>query len=392
MNILMVSDVFHPRVNGVSTSIASFRNALHGLGHSTTLLAPAYPARTGPDHSVVRIASRCVPRDPEDRLMRMRALRHAMRSLGAQSFDLVHVHTPFLAHWAGTRLGTALGVPVVETYHTFFEEYFHHYLPALPRAWLRLAARSVSRRLERGLKGMIVPSQAIETVLRRYGLTLPIRVIPTGLDLSEFSPGDRQRFCRLHGLDPTRPTLVYVGRVAHEKNIGFLLEVVARLRRDLPDVLLVIAGEGPARTALQDQARKLDAQSNVAFIGYLQRGQPLWDCYAAGDAFVFASRTETQGLVLLEALALGVPVVAIAELGTGDVLRDCRGALLAAGDPAQFAATTLAVLRDSKLRAELAAQAPGDARRWSITATTHSLLEYYAALVEDPIAERAAEG
>jgi 1,2-diacylglycerol 3-alpha-glucosyltransferase len=107
---------------------------------------------------------------------------------------------------------------------------------------------------------------------------------------------------------------------------------------------------------------------------------------------VFASRTETQGLVLLEALALGVPVVAIAELGTGDVLRDCRGALLAAGDPAQFAATTLAVLRDSKLRAELAAQAPGDARRWSITATTHSLLEYYAALVEDPIAERAAEG
>jgi glycosyltransferase involved in cell wall biosynthesis len=313
--------------------------------------------------------------------MRTRPLHRRMKALSSQRFDLVHIHTPFVAHRAGIRLARRLGIPAVETYHTFFEEYFHHYLPVLPRSWMRLAARAVSRRLEGGLNGLIVPTRAIEQALRRYGLRVPIRIIPTGLDLAEFTPGDGQRFCRSFGLASDRPTLVYVGRVAHEKNIGFLLEVLDRVRRTVPEVLLVIAGEGPAREALQRRVDQLHLSPNVVFIGYLQRGQPLWDCYAAGDAFVFASKTETQGLVLLEALALGVPVISTAELGTCDVLKDCGGAVLAEDNVADFAAKTLSVLADRNLRLALGAHARADAARWSIDSAARDLVGYYATLL-----------
>lgn len=376
----MISDVYYPRINGVSTSIATFRKALHGLGHQTLLVAPEYPGYSEPEENIVRVPSLYLPLDPEDRIMRTRPLRQRMQALASQRYDLVHIHTPFVAHRAGTWLARRLGIPAVETYHTFFEEYFHHYLPVLPRSWMRLAARAVPRRLERGLDGLIVPSRAIEQALRRYGLRVPIRIIPTGLDLAEFTAGDKQRFCRTHGLDPDRPTLVYVGRVAHEKNIGFLLEVVNQVRRTVPEVLLVVAGEGPAREALQRRVDQLQLSANVVFIGYLQRGQPLWDCYAAGDAFVFASKTETQGLVLLEALALGVPVISTAELGTSDVLKDCGGAVLAEDNVDDFTAKTLGVLNNRELRLALGARARADAARWSIEPTTSTLVGYYAML------------
>jgi 1,2-diacylglycerol 3-alpha-glucosyltransferase len=393
MKILMISDVYYPRINGVSTSIATFRKALHALGHQTVLLAPDYPGLSEPDQSIVRVPSLYLPFDPEDRIMRMRPLRLHMRMLASQQFDLIHIHTPFIAHRAGIRLARYLGIPVVETYHTFFEEYFHHYLPVLPRSWLRFAARAVSRRLERNLDGMIVPSRAIEQALRQYGLHVPISIIPTGLDLSEFSPGDRRRFCRCYNLEADRPTLVYVGRVAHEKNIGFLLDVLAQVRRKLPEVLLIIAGEGPARKALQRRVEQLQLSANVAFVGYLQRGQPLWNCYAAGDAFVFASRTETQGLVLLEAMALGVPVISTAELGTCDVLKDCAGAVLAEGNVEEFAAKTLEVLGDRELRLALSGRAREDAARWSIEPTTRTLIGYYETMLgrETPVSLPVAD-
>ena len=381
MKILMISDVYYPRINGVSTSIATFRRALHARDHQTLLLAPEYPGRSKADQAVVRVPSLYLPFDPEDRMMRPGPLRRSIRDLARQRFDLIHIHTPFIAHRAGVRMARELGIPVVETYHTFFEEYFHHYLPLLPRAWMRLAAREVSRRIGRHLDGLIVPSPAIERALRGYGLKVPIRIIPTGLDLAEFTPGDGARFCRAHGLEPGRPTLVYVGRVAHEKNIGFLLDVLDQVRNARPDVRLIIAGEGPARGDLQRRVARLHLNDNVVFVGYLQRGEPLWDCYAAGDAFVFASKTETQGLVLLEALALGVPVISTAELGTCDVLKDCGGALLAEPEAGDFAARVLKVLDDDALRQALSARGRLDAARWSIESTTCALIGYYEALL-----------
>ena len=143
----------------------------------------------------------------------------------------------------------------------------------------------------------------MKDVLRTHGIERPITVVPTGIDRREFTRGDGAALRRRHGVSAERPMLVYVGRVAHEKNLDFLLDMLAALRPRLPGVLLALAGEGPAAPHLRRRVRKLGLADTVLFVGYLRRDGELQDCYTAGDLFVFASRTETQGLVLLEALA-----------------------------------------------------------------------------------------
>jgi hypothetical protein len=168
-----------------------------------------------------------------------------------------------------------------------------------------------------------------------------------------------------------------VGRVAHEKNIDFLLEMLTELRSILPDVLLVIAGEGPALPHLRRRARDLGIADAVLFVGYLRRDGELQDCYAVGDVFVFASRTETQGLVLLEALALGVPVVALATLGTREIVLPQRGACPAPGDPAGFAAVVAELIRDPERRARMREAGPVFAAEWDTGVTARRLIAVY---------------
>lgn len=365
MRILMISDVYFPRINGVSTSIRNFRRELEQLGHEVTLIAPAYGETRDADRSIFRVPSRTIPVDPEDRFMQRSHITALHPVLAGREFDLVHIQTPFVAHYAGVALSRRLRVPRVVTYHTHFEEYLHHYLRFVPRAALRYAARAFNRAQCNDVDAIVVPSQAMLEVLRGYGVERPIEVIPTGVDEHFFRPGDGARFRREHGIAADRPTLVHVGRMAHEKNIDFLLHALARVRESLPDALLVLAGEGPALPHLARVVAELGLRDNVLFVGYLERERALLDCYAAGDAFVFSSRTETQGLVLLEAMAQGTPVVSLALLGTRDILDARQGALISGDDTAEFSFQSQRVLTDRPLRERLRLEARAHARAWS---------------------------
>ena len=379
MRILMISDVYFPRVNGVSTSIQTLRRSLHEAGHDSILVAPDYPGAS-PDPAIQRVAGWAVPRDPEDRLMRPHALYHALERLRPADFDVVHIHTPFLAHRAGVRWARRHDLPAVETYHTLFEGYFHHYFPWLPQAWLALLARRISRRQCDKVGAVIAPSTAMRDKLAEYGVTTPMQVIPTGLPLQDFQGGDGAAFRRRHGIPLDRPLLLYVGRVAHEKNIGFLISVLAHLRTAHPDALLLIAGEGPALPALRMQADAQGLGDQIRFLGYLQRGAPLHDCYCAADVFVFASRTETQGLVLLEAMALGIPVVAQAHLGTADVLKEGEGCLIAPDDPVAYARRVAELLDNREKARQLGARGSIYAREWSTVRMAQRMLGLYSSL------------
>jgi glycosyltransferase involved in cell wall biosynthesis len=380
LRVLYISDVYFPRVNGVSTSIQTFRRELAGLGHATTLVAPAYAAAHPDDLDIVRVPSRRVLFDPEDRAMRWRDLVRIGHTLGRDRYDLVHIHTPFLAHYAGVRLARRWRVPCLATYHTLFEEYLYHYVRFAPRPAMRAAAREFSRRQCHDVDAVIVPSTAMRDTLLRYGVRTRTEIIPTGIPLGEISGGDGARFRHAHGIAPDRPLLAYVGRVAFEKNIDFLLRMLTRVRREFADALLVICGEGPALGAMQSRARGLGLTANVLFVGYLDRTSTLLDCYRAADALVFASRTETQGLVLLEAMALGLPVVSTAAMGTRDIVGPGKGALVAEEDEEDFAAKVVRLLHDRALRERLSAEAWDYARSWSAPATAARLRDAYMRL------------
>ena len=213
------------------------------------LLCPGYANRPAggierpAEERLVRIHSYAVPFDPEDRWVPARRFRAAGNRLPA--FDLIHIQTPFAAHRAGVDLARRRGVPVVETYHTYFEHYFEHYLPFLPAALCRRIARRLTCRAARELNHMVVPSTAMASALAAYGVTTPMTVLPTGVRLDALgdpAAADGAAFRLRHGIAAERPVLVHIGRIGHEKNLRFLMQAFARVVRELPEALLVIAG------------------------------------------------------------------------------------------------------------------------------------------------------
>lgn len=382
MRVLMVSDVYFPRVNGVSTSIETFRRSLLAQGVGVKLVVPRY-GDEAEEQGIIRVAGRPVPGDPEDRLVGWRSMHRAVLAEAADC-DLIHVQTPFVAHYAGLKAGRALGLPVVATYHTLFEEYLQHYAPFLPADWLRGLARRVSRRQCNALDAVVVPSTAMRERLESYGVTSPLHVLPTGIPLAQFAGGNGLDFRRRHGIPEDRPLALFVGRVAHEKNIGFLLEAMVHARKLRPDLLLMIAGEGPAMGNLQKQAATLDLTGSVRFVGYLDRRQGLPDCYAAADVFVFASRTETQGLVLLEAMAAGLPVIALSEMGTTDILAPGRGAFSPPCDSEAFGQMLGHFIDHPAAWRHLGDEAPIYAQEWSDAAMAWRLAQLYRQVAGKP--------
>jgi len=350
MNILFISDVFFPRVNGVSTSINTFATELRALGHQVTLIAPSYTDEDKQEEWIVRVPSHKIYFDPEDRLMNFGKLKALLPWIRDKHFDVIHIHTPFTAHYVGIHFGKKLDIPVVETYHTFFEDYLHHYLPFIPQFISRKLARTISRRQCNAVDGIVSPSKPMLDVLKQYGIKTPAEVVATGLDDSSFARVDGEHFRMSHDIPLTQPMLLFVGRVAHEKNIGFLLEMHLELIKNHPDALLVITGEGPAEESIKQSIEKLGISNKVRMIGYLDRGHELIACYKAADIFVFASKSETQGLVLLEAMAQGTAVVAIAELGTKSILIEGEGVLIAKDDINDFADKVSALLSDAPKR------------------------------------------
>lgn len=380
MRILLISDVYFPRVNGVSTSIRTFVREMQAMGHEVMLIAPDYGVLTEDEHWIIRIPARQLYFDPEDRLMKQDAALEKLIELRRYDFDLIHVHTPFAAHYLGLKLSRLLDIPCVETYHTFFEDYLHHYLPFLPKRLARWLARTISKRQCNAVDAIIAPSQPMLDILHSYGVKTAGAVIPTGLLPKSFERADSASFRARYGIARNRPVALFVGRVAFEKNIHFLLHMTVELRKYQPNVLLVIAGEGPAAQSLNKLRTELGLQQQVKFIGYLNRNTELNACYCAADVFVFASKSETQGLVLLEAMAQGAPVIALAELGTKSILIEGQGAVIAKENEACFADSVYSLLSNEERRRKV-----GEAGRcyalnhWSAQIQAERLLQFYQA-------------
>ncbi|MFO7594530.1 MAG: glycosyltransferase [Pseudomonadota bacterium] len=378
MRIVMITDVYFPRVNGVSTSIRTFRRELEAQGHEVFLIAPDYGEPTDDEHGIMRVPSRIVYVDPEDRMMRFGKVMALMERLHELAPDLIHIQTPFIAHYAGIRLARRLGVPTVLTYHTYFEEYLYYYIRFLPRSLLRWSVRHYSRRQCSQVDAVVVPTKAFDAVLDSYGVSGKRHINPTGIDLTRFAHGgDGADFKHQRGIAPSRPNLIFVGRIVHEKNIDFLLRVVANIKHTIPEILFTIAGEGPAEGYLRHEVGELKLDDNIHWVGNLDLQHELLDCYCSGDVFVFASRTETQGLVLLEAMALGVPVVSTAKMGTCDILAPGLGALVSDESVGGFSEKVVRILRDEVLAKRLSDEGKEYVNNWSAAEASKRLVRIY---------------
>jgi glycosyltransferase involved in cell wall biosynthesis len=242
----------------------------------------------------------------------------------------------------------------VFTYHTRYEKYAH-YVP-LTRALVEAAAVRLSTRFAARVDAVIAPSVVVRDELLRRGVRTPVAVVPTGVDLARFAPGDRRTARRALGLPEDDPVLLYVGRLDREKSVDRVLLAFERVASTVPRARLVLVGHGKEAERLRRRAGTLAAAGGVQFFG-VRPHDTLPVCYQAADLFVFASETETQGLVLAEAAACGLPAVAVDAPGCDEVVRDGETGLLTKSDPTALAEAAIGLLLDGERRAAMAVRA-----------------------------------
>lgn len=382
MRIAFFTDTYRPSLNGVVTSTDTFRRELEALGHEVQIFAPTSPHAEA-EPGITRVASVPFPTEPTCRV----ALPIPPKLLIAfrqSQFDLVHTQTPFgLGIW-GAAIARVLRKPLVHTYHTFFAEYSHYLRmkPEMGRAFVAQYSRVYCNRC----RAIVVPSKMFIDVLRSYRVTVPIRVIPTGVALPAQRPTRGEARARLD-LPAERPILLYVGRLAREKSIDFLLQALAAWPADRRRPLLVLVGDGPHREELQAMSRAMGLADDTLWVGGISH-ERVFDYYAAADLFTFASRTETQGLVVAEALGMGTPVVAVNGPGVRDYVGAETGGILTEPNIDAFLEPVTRLLADDRERAAAGALGLRAGEAWSSRHQAERLSELYAALTRRRIGRR----
>ncbi len=374
MRIGLFTNNYLPFCGGVTISVETLRRGLEGRGHEVWIFAPRFPGAREDDSSVVRFPSIPAATYPEFALAVPWSSRigRQVRGLG---LDVFHAHHPFLLGPAARRLARRVDRPLVFTYHTRYEKYAH-YVP-LTRPLVEAAALRLSTRFATRADAVIAPSALIRDQLRARGVTAPIAVVPTGVDLGRFRPGEPVAARRALGL-AAGPLVLYVGRLDREKSVDRVLLAFDRVAGTLGGARLWVVGQGKEAEPLRRLAAGLGAGDRVHFAG-VRAHESLAAWYQAADLFLFASETETQGLVLAEAAACALPAVAVSAPGCDEVVRDGETGILTKGDPAALAEAAIGLLLDGDRRRAMGARARQIAEQaFDVTLQITRTLDVYA--------------
>jgi 1,2-diacylglycerol 3-alpha-glucosyltransferase len=336
LTIGMFTDTYQPETNGVVTSIVSTARALRRRGHRVIIVAPAHPEGDEEHPDVFHLRSASFPFYPEFR-MAFPLPAKVVANLPTVPFDVIHAHSFFFIGCLGAYLARLRRTPLLFTYHTKFEDYLH-YLPVNQRI-TKPQTLWVSREFSNQCDRVIAPSQGTADLLRSYGITTTLEILPGGVDLESFGL-DTEEPALIRDARPG-PVLLSVGRLGKEKNLELVLDAFAVVLEAYPHARLIMIGDGPHRAELERRAAGIGVGSHVTFTGALDQSQ-LGAYYRGADAFVFSSLTETQGLVLVEAMAHGLPVIAVDCPVTREIVVGDAGTLTA-DDASQFAAAVIAL-------------------------------------------------
>jgi len=366
-------------LNGVVVSVASFARILAEMGHTVTIFTASHPDQHGQEAGVYHFPSVMWPSRARYPLAIPIAPGDARALLQPQQFDLIHSNSLMLMGYVANIYHRRWHIPLVFTYHTLLEEYTH-YIP-LPQALMRHRAIDISRHYSNTADHVITPATHVAELLRRYHVTSPITVIPTGIDLDVIDAIPAGNFREHHDIPCASPLLVYVGRLAREKNIARLLSAFQLILRQEPDTYLLLLGGGPLETEIRAMVGELHIEQRVRMTGYLPREEVLQGLHSA-DIFVFPSKTETQGLVMGEAMACNLPVVAVSSEAAREIITEqCEG-LLTPDDDMQFADAIVTLIRHAPLRLHMGRQARLRAEGLSARCCTERLISVYRQVLE----------
>ncbi len=381
MRIGMFINYYIPSKGGMETSVINLTSGLRAAGHEVFIFAPNYPDWKETDKSVYRYKSFYFTYDdylytiPIPQISKM---DDVVRSL---NLDIIHSHQPFSLGWEATKLGRKLGIPVVMTYHIKYTDYYH-YVILIPKKISQKIIRYFVRRNCRKCDAIIAPSSAIKKLIFDDGVKKSVHVIPSGINIDLFAKdvGRRSEIRSKYDIKDNEVLLITASRVVPEKNIDFLVRSFAIIRKTRKDVRLMIVGEGSYRDELEALVKELGIEESVIFTGLLDK-EGMIAHYQASDIFAFASLTETQGLVAVEAMAAGLPVVAVKASGIEDMIRSGQDGILTDHTEENFAANAIKLIEDMELREKMSAAARINAQTFRIEPWTEKVVALYKDLV-----------
>jgi len=397
----MFTDAYYPRINGVAVSVKSYAEALTQLGHEVCIVCCNYqkpndeetPAIKESDYTdekvkVIRILSHHIFCSEEDRLARISQWKTVKHEMDAFKPDIVHINSEFLIGYYGMVYGRYRLVPIVYTFHTLWEEYVEGYIHFMPISASKKIAQNLIKMYLKKADEIICPTQRIADVVREYKITRPTDILPTGIpnNITSISE-DKQKEFTTHFFEKDYPELkgkkilLYVGRVVKEKNLDFLFPVLKQVQKKVPEAVLLIVGGGPELEPLQERTKAAGLDKDVFYTNYVPRENLVY-YYKLADVFVFPSVTETQGLVTIEAMMTGLPVVAIGEMGTLDVMQGDNGGFMVNNNTEEFSDKVTRLLQDSALHEAKSKEAQAWGNKWDISILTETLVDFYKKAVD----------
>lgn len=385
MRIGFFTDTYLPARSGMEISIETFRQSLEGMGHEVYVFAPTMSGYRDENQKVTRFRSMRVIKRPEMRLaFPWASVGRSLQEVRALPLDIAHTHSPFTMGLLGRHIARIQRIPFVYTNHTHHTEYAKIYfrerivLPFLAKKWVTWFANQAD--------GVIVPSYKFKKLFEAYGATAPLHVVQTGINLSRFTQNEKARQAAQalrarYGIPGKAEVLLYIGRMSDEKNVAFLVRVMASFARTRPETYMFFVGDGLSTRRYKDLAARLGVR-NAIFTGVVPQHE-IPPYYHASQAFLFASLTDTQGIVILEAMASGLPVIALEDDALKDVVKDDVNGFLV-GDsvtPDIFAAKTTTVLDSRAEYKRLSLGARGTAEQFTEGIQAAKLLGLYENLI-----------
>lgn len=379
MNIAFFSDTYLPQINGVVTSMEIFRQTLEEKGHNVFIFCPqtSFGQKKADPSYVFRFKSAKLFFQPEYRLSW--PYSRALTKFKQLNIDIIHAHTPFTMGMLAVFLAQHYKKPLVHTYHTLFMEYIH-YLP-VPSDYAKNFVTWASKSFCNRNHLVIVPSKHIQVELRDYNVLTPIEIIPTGINLTDCHKVSIKDAKKKYKIDTKKYNyLITISRIAKEKNVSFLLEAFKILKEKHKNLKFIIIGDGPEREKNEEKAKELGIFDDIIMTGYIERSL-IFPLLKLSKIFIFASKTETQGLVLLEAMSIKIPCVAIDSMGVADVMEDDQGGFLSKEDLVEYTKLISKLLLDENLYKSKSKEAYKRASLLSANKMTKKLIEAYKTLL-----------
>ncbi|MEQ1823363.1 MAG: glycosyltransferase [Fimbriimonadaceae bacterium] len=371
LRIALFSDSALPIINGVSVSVASLIKELRDQGHSVSLFTSTNSGFVDPDPNTYRFRAIETPWTKAYPLA-YPPFFPMLKEFRKNVYDIIHTHTPFTLGFVGLRWAQSHEIPVVSTYHTLYDRYAHYF--PLPRRYIRYKIAKHTNFYYNSVDHVITPSRASARWLRRHAVDTPISIIPTGIPPVAFF--DRSELRQTHGILPEHRVLLYVGRLAPEKNLDTLLRASAIAMGHDSSLRLLMVGDGPFREDCLSLVRALGIGDKVKLVGFVQR-EDVNQYYALADLFVFSSISETQGLVVQEAMSYGLPAIAVVGGGASAGIESGLNGFIVKNEALEFSDAIMKVLEDDRLYAELSLGAKRTVKAFSTDAMVEKVVEVY---------------